>query len=165
MSVLSSTIDYIRQLNSRISSLKRVEEAAPSTSRMEEGATTASDVNMDREEELTMFNSNENNDGAGPSSSAAATRGAPVVVVEGSPGEDNLVIKVEACNRSRSLIQLLNVLLELQLGVVNVDYSCLNGRFRACVSVKVYTSSTLATKSEMPATNISFYFIGSYVVL
>lgn len=85
---------------------------------------------VDREEELKMFN---DVDGAGPSSSSVAT---PVVVVEGS-GEDKWVIKVEANYRTRSLIQLLNVLLELELGVLTVDYGSMNGRFHANICVKV----------------------------
>jgi len=101
----------------------------------ERAATTA-----DREEELTMFNE------AGPSSSSpmGATGGAPVVVVEGSPGEDKWVIKVEANNRTRSLIQLLNVLLQLELGVITVDYGSTNERFHANICVKVCFFPALA---------------------
>lgn len=84
-----------------------------------------------REDELSMFSEADR-----PSSSSPIGR-APAVVVEGAPGDDTWVINVEANNRSRSLIQLLNVLLELELGVVSVDYGSLNGRFHANICVKV----------------------------
>lgn len=135
VSVLTSTIDYIRQLNLRISTLKKLEEEAmvPATSRLEAEGGSA---NLDREEELSMFNE------ADRPSSSSPIGGAPAVVVEGAPGDDTWVIKVEANNRSRSLIQLLNVLLELELGVVTVDYGSLNGRFHANICVKNSRSSS-----------------------
>lgn len=144
VSVLSSTIDYIRQLTLRISNLKRVEEevSAPSTSG---AATGAAPMTVDREpEEMSTLNE------GGPSTSSPVG-GAPAVVVEGAPGDDTWVIKVEANNRTRSLIQLLNVLLDLELGVVNVDYGTRNDRFHATICVKNSKSSSRSS-SELQAT-------------
>lgn len=130
MSVLSSTIEYIRQLNSQISTLKKVEEGGALSSKIEEAH------DMVREEELTTSGND-----AGPSTSAASPIAAPVVVVveeESSPGEDTKwAIKVEANCHSRSLIQLLNVLLELELETVTVNYGRTHERFHANISVKV----------------------------
>ena len=130
--MLTSTIEYIRQLSSRISSFEDREGgagAAATTSRTEEEAT----MSVDREEELALF-SNVDSAGAGPSSSSS---GGPVVLVEGSPDSETWLIKVQARNYSRSLIQLLNVFQELGLEVITVDYGTMNDRFRANVCIKV----------------------------
>jgi hypothetical protein len=143
VSVLTSTIEYIRQLNSQISTLKKVEEVGALSSRIEEGTLTAND--MDREEELTTSND------AGPSTSEASPI-APVVVVEesSSPGEDSKwVIKVEANCHSRSFIQLLNVLLELELETVTVNYGRTDGRFHANISVKTSRNARSTSIEEL----------------
>jgi hypothetical protein len=91
-------------------------------------------MGVDREEELALF-SNVDSAGAGPSSSSSP--GGPVVLVEGSPDSETWLIKVQARNYSRSLIQLLNVFQELGLEVITVDYGTMNDRFRANVCIKV----------------------------
>lgn len=148
VSVLTSTIEYIRQLNSRISSLEDREGgagAAATTSRAEEEAT----VSVDREEELALF-SNVDSAGAGPSSSSSS--GGPVVLVEGSPDSETWLIKVQARNYSRSLIQLLNVFQELGLEVITVDYGTMNDRFRAKVCIKNSKNSSTVSSSDLKET-------------
>lgn len=92
-------------------------------------------MSMDREEELALF-SNIDTAGAGPSTSTSS--GGPVVVVEAFPDGETWLIKVQANNHSRSLIQLLNVFQELDLEVITVDYGTMNGRFHASVCIKVW---------------------------
>ncbi|KAG0582593.1 hypothetical protein KC19_3G072100 [Ceratodon purpureus] len=140
VSVLTSTIEYIRQLTSRISNLDNREEtaAAPATtSRMEEEAS----MSMDREEELQLL-SNVDTGGAGPSSSF----GGPVAVeIEDSPDGETWLIKVQANNHTRSLIQLLNVFQELGLEIITVDYGATNGRFRANLCIKDSRNSSTSS--------------------
>lgn len=104
-------------------------------------------MSMDREEELALF-SNIDSSGPGPSSSSSAR--APAVKMEVSPDGDKWLIKVQAYNHSRSLIQLLNVFQELGLEVIAVDYGSMGGRFRANVSIMVWFL-------HLPLSRIGYY--------
>lgn len=132
VSVLTSTIAYIHQLTSRISRLEKGEElpAQPQAPTMETpppldaaGVSTLERVNQQ------TFVSDEA--GAGRSSPSW-----PSVLVDEDDDDSTLIIKLEASNNNISLIQLLNLLLELDLRIRTLDYVCTDGRFSAKTRVK-----------------------------
>lgn len=126
--MLSSTIEYIGHLRSRISNLEKEQEAALGTTGAKEATTSVAKFRTGKE--LGSFNTEI---AAGPSSSTTT----PVVVVEGILGGETMNINVETNYHARSLIQLLSILQELDLGIISVASVCENVRFRAAVCVKV----------------------------
>ncbi|XP_024389618.1 uncharacterized protein [Physcomitrium patens] len=126
ISVLSSTIEYIGHLRSRISNLEKEQEAALGATGAKEATTSVAKFRTGKE--LGSFNTEI---AAGPSSSTTTP-----VVVEGILGGETMNINVETNYHARSLIQLLSILQELDLGIISVASVCENVRFRAAVCVK-----------------------------
>ena len=136
VTVLSSTIDYIRHLTSSLEnkaagplvllSEQKVPADRPSTN-----------ITTQLPEEL-----------AGGASSSISTTGPVIVEIEpaqvatgnetSSSSSTTLVIRVEAQNHSRSLVHLLNILHDgFGLQLTNLDYRCANDRFHATITIEV----------------------------
>lgn len=136
VTVLSSTIDYIRHLTSSLEN-----KAATPLVRLSEQQLPAdrpsTTITAQLPEEL-----------AGGASSSISTTGPVIVEVEPalaatgnetrSSTSTTLVIRVEAQNHSRSLVHLLNILHDgFGLQLTNLDYRCVNDRFYATVTIEV----------------------------
>lgn len=132
VTVLSSTIDYIRHLTSSLES-----KAAGSP------PINLSEQQLHADQPSTNIIAQLPDDLAGGASSSIRTSGPVIVEVEpaaamGSSSSSTLVIKVEAQNHSRSLVHLLNVLHDsFGLQLTNLDYGCVNDRFHATITIEV----------------------------
>lgn len=133
VTVLSSTIDYIRHLTSSLEN-----KAASPLVRLSEQQLPADRPSTNiTAEEL-----------AGGASSSISITGPVIVEIEPalattgnetrSSTSTTLVIRVEAQNHSRSLVHLLNVLHDgFGLQLSNLDYRCVNDRFHATITIEV----------------------------
>lgn len=137
VTVLSSTIDYIRHLTSSLENKAAGPLALLSEQQRLPADRPSTNTTTQFPEEV-----------AGGASSSISTTGRVVVEVETalaatgnetrSSTSTTLVIRVEAQNHSRSLVHLLNVLHDgfgLQLN--NLDYRCVNDRFQATITIEV----------------------------
>lgn len=133
VSVLTSTIDYIRKLVSHIAELEK--DTAPGINPKEEVATTSTlRPDVPSEPPVTATSQAQTAQALGPSRQAGPS---PVVNVEQiSPRGRTVVIRVEARNNPQTLLQILSVVRDFGLEVNSLDSDCVNSRLRATVSAE-----------------------------
>jgi hypothetical protein len=137
VTVLSSTIDYIRHLTSSLEN-----KAAGPLVLLSEQKFPADRPSTNITTQLPDMEL------AGGASSSISTTGPVIVEIEpalvatgtetSSSTSTTLVIRVEAQNHSRSLVHLLNILHDgFGLQLTNLDYRCVNDRFYATITIEV----------------------------